>query len=193
MAYQYSFCAIFQTTTAHLVLGAPQGLDGGGAVGVLGADGQNDLADVDTGNGAVRLAESTAHTGLQTIGTSARQHLVDTDDVVRVGADAEMEGLLAGGLHHVLVGADTGGLESLGRQLLILVGDEVDAEGELVDIGLLATEIEDADLGVGHTTVEPALGVLCQSQPCAALLSQASPSPSRPSPGERTGLFLQYR
>jgi len=145
--------------TRELVLGAAESLEGGGLVGVLGADGQKNLANVDTGNGAVRLSESTTHTGLETIGTSARQHLVDADDVVRVGADAEMERLLSRGLHHVLVGANTGSLESLGGQLLVLVGDHVDAQGELVDIGLLATEIEDANLGVGHTTVEPGLGV----------------------------------
>lgn len=35
----------------------------------------------------------------------------------------------------------------------------MDAERELVDIGALTTEIEDTDLGVGYTTVEPRLGV----------------------------------
>lgn len=79
--------------------------------------------------------------------------------MVRVGADAEMETLLAGGLDEVLVGANTGGLEGLGAQLLELIGDEVDAEREIVDGGTLAAEIEDANLGVGHTTVEARLGV----------------------------------
>ncbi len=63
------------------------------------------------------------------------------------------------GFVSLLVGADAGGFESLGAQLLILVGDQVDAERELVDIGALAAEIEDADLGVWHTTVEAGLGV----------------------------------
>ena len=58
-----------------------------------------------------------------------------------------------------LVGADTSGLESLGAQLLIFVGDEVDAEGEVIDGRALAAEIVDPDLGVGDTTVEPGLGV----------------------------------
>jgi hypothetical protein len=81
-----------------------------------------------------------------------------------VDADTEMEGFLSGGLDEVLVGANTGGLESLGGQLLVLVGDQVDAEREVVYVGLLATEVEDADLGIGDTTVEPALGVLRSSQ-----------------------------
>lgn len=62
----------------------------------------------------------------------------------------------------VLVGADTGGFESLGAQLFILVGDEVHAAGEFVDVGTLASEIEDADFRVWHTTVEAGLWVwLC--------------------------------
>ena len=76
-----------------------------------------------------------------------------------VDADAEMETLLAGNLDEVLVGADTGSLESLGAQLLVLVGHQVDAEREVIDGSTLAAEIEDADLGVGDTTVEPGLGV----------------------------------
>lgn len=76
-----------------------------------------------------------------------------------VGADAEVETLLTRVLDEVLVGANTGGLEGLGAQLLILVGDEVDAEREVVDGGTLAAKIEDANLGVGDTTVEARLGV----------------------------------
>lgn len=126
---------------------------------IAGADTQDDLANVDTGDSAVRLAPGTTHTGLQSIGTGARQHLVDSDDVEGVGADAQVETLLAAVLDEVLVGANAGGLEGLGAQLLILVGDEVDAEREVVDVGTLAAEIEDANLGVGDTTVEARLGV----------------------------------
>lgn len=68
---------------------------------VTSADGQNDLADVDTGDETVGLSESTTHTGLKSIGTGTRQHLVDTDDVVWVRADTEMEGLLTTDLDEV--------------------------------------------------------------------------------------------
>lgn len=132
---------------------------------VASADAHDDLANVDTGDSAVGLAPSTTHTRLQSIGTSARQHLVDADDVEGVGADAQVEALLARVLDEVLVGADARGLEGLGAQLLILVGDEVDAEREVVDVGTLAAEIKDADLGVGDTAVEPRLGErLCESR-----------------------------
>jgi hypothetical protein len=119
----------------------------GQLTGVTAAQRQENLANVDTGDSAVGLTPGTTHTSLQSIGTSARQHLVDTDDVVRVGTDTEMEGVLATtSLDHVLVGANTGGFKSLGTQLLVLVGDEVNAEGELIDTSTLAAKIEDSNL-----------------------------------------------
>jgi len=145
--------------TGELVLATPESLKGDGAVRVPCPDGHENLANVDTSDKTVGLAESATHTRLQSIGTSARQHLVDTDDVVGVDADTEMEGFLSTVLDEVLVGANTGGLERLRGQLLVLVGDQVDAEREVVYVGLLATKVEDADLGIGNTTVEPALGV----------------------------------
>lgn len=126
---------------------------------ITSADAHEDLANVDTGDSAVGLAPGTTHTSLQSIGTGARQHLVDTDDVEGVSTDSEVETLLTGVLDEVLVGANTGGLEGLGAQLLILVGDEVDAEREVIDVGALSAKIEDSDLGVGDTTVEPRLGI----------------------------------
>ena len=138
--------------------------------GVTSANAHDDLANVDTGNSAVGLAKGTTHTSLQSIGTGARQHLVDTDDVEGVGADTQVETLLATVLDEVLVGADTGSLEGLGGQLLILVGDEVDAEREVVDVSLLAAKIEDADLGVGDTTVEARLGVRLLSRALSVIL-----------------------
>jgi hypothetical protein len=59
----------------------------------------------------------------------------------------------------ILVGANAGGFESLGGQLLVLVGDHVHAQREVIDVGLLTSQIEDTDLGVGNTTVEPGLRV----------------------------------
>lgn len=84
--------------------------------------------------------------------------------MVRVGADTQVEALLAGHLDEVLVGADTRRLEGLGAQLLILVGDQVDAEREVVDGSTLAAEVEDTDLGVRNTTVKPRLRVRLQQR-----------------------------
>lgn len=59
----------------------------------------------------------------------------------------------------ILVGTDTGGFESFRGELFVFVRNHVHAEGEFVYIGTLSAKIEDADLGVGDTTVETRFGV----------------------------------
>lgn len=93
------------------------------------------------------------------IGSGTGQHLVDADNVERVQTHADVELVLAAVLHHVLVAANTSSLQGLGTQLLVLVGDQVHAQGELLHAGLLAAQVEDADLGIGDTTTEPRLRV----------------------------------
>jgi len=92
----------------------------GGAVGVLAADGQQDLANGHPGAHALRLAEGPPHARLQAIRPGARQHLIDAQHVEGVHAHAQVEGVLAGILHHVLVGGDAGGLQGLAGHLLLL-------------------------------------------------------------------------
>lgn len=60
---------------------------------------------------------------------------------------------------NILVGADTGSFEGFRGQLLVLVGDHVDAKGKFIDVGTLAAQIENADFGIGHTTIEAGLGI----------------------------------
>ena len=80
------------------------------------------------------------------IGTCAGQHLIDPKDMERVYPDPQVERVLAGGLGDVLVGTDAGGFEGFTRKLLVLVGNEMAAEGELVDRGTLAAKIKDTNL-----------------------------------------------
>lgn len=82
--------------TGELVHGATESLDGGGTVGITGANTDEDLTDVYSGDDTVGLSEGTTHTSLEPISSSARQHLVDSDDVVGVSADAEMETFFTG-------------------------------------------------------------------------------------------------
>lgn len=63
-----------------------------------------------------------------------------------VDANTEMEGILASDFRHILVCTDASGFEGFRRKLLVLIGDEMAAEGELVDRRALATQIEDTDL-----------------------------------------------
>ena len=55
--------------------------------GIASANAHDNLTNVDTGNSSVGLAPSSTHSSLQSIGASARQHLVDADNMVGVGTD----------------------------------------------------------------------------------------------------------
>ena len=79
--------------------------------------------------------------------------------MVGVASHTDVEVFLTDVLGHVLVGTDTGGLKSLGRELLELVRDHDDVGGEGQDGGLLGTQIIDTDLWVWDTTAETRLGV----------------------------------
>ena len=62
----------------------------------------------------------------------------------------------------LLVGTDARRLQRFGGKLFIFVRDEVHAGGELVDVGALPAEIEDADFRIGDTAIEARLGVWLQ-------------------------------
>lgn len=143
----------------ELELGSAQGFNHMLLVLQLGADGHDDLADVDPGHGALRLPEGAPHAGLEAVGAGARQHLVDADDMEGVQAHADVEAVLAAALHHVLVGADARRLQGLRRQLLVLVRHHVDAERKLVHRRLLPTHVKDADLRIWDSAAEARLGV----------------------------------
>jgi hypothetical protein len=66
---------------------------------------------------------------------------------------SHMEIILSHVLGEVLVAGNTTGFQSLRGDLLDLVGDDMDDEGEVGSRGLLATDIVNTDLGVRHTTV----------------------------------------
>ena len=146
-------------TAGKFELSAAEGLDDVGLVGVLGADGDEDLADGDAGGDSDGLSVGVPHTGTETISSSARKHLIGAEDVEGVGAHADVVGVLSDGLGQVLVDGDAGGLEGLGGNLLLLVAHHVGDEGEEIDGGLLGADVVDADLGVGHTTAVPTLDV----------------------------------
>jgi hypothetical protein len=138
----------------ELELAATESLDDNGLVSLLATDRDEDLANVDTGNGTDGLTVGTTHTGLETISTGTRQHLVDTEDVEWVHTDTHVERVFTGVLRDVLVGGNTCSLKGLAAQLLALIGDQMHTLGELVNVCTLATKVEDADLWVGDTTTE---------------------------------------
>lgn len=145
--------------TGELELGTTQGLDDLGLETVAGAHRHDRLANVDAGNGSLGLTEGTTHSSLESISSGTRQHLVDADDVERVQTHTDVELILAAELDQVLVAANTSSFQRLGAQLFVLIGHQVHAQREVLDVGLLATEIEDTDLRIWDTTTEPRLRV----------------------------------
>jgi len=142
-------------TAGELVPCTAESLLDDSSIGFFATDREDDLADVDTGDSAVGLTPSTTHTGLQPISTSTTQHLVDTDNVEWVHTDAHVERILARCLGDILVSANTSCFERLRAQLLILIGDKMTAEGELVDGGTFTAEVKNPDFRIRDTTVVP--------------------------------------
>lgn len=76
-----------------------------------------------------------------------------------VQTHTDVELILAAELDQVLVAANTSGFQGFRAQLFVLIRYQMDAQWEVLDVGLLATEIEDTDLRIWDTTAEPGLGV----------------------------------
>jgi hypothetical protein len=95
-------------TAGELETGSVHGLLGVLKVRWLGSEGHKHLIDGDTGGLDVGLTEGTSHTLLESIGTSAGQHLVDADGVPWMGSHSQVETVLGGVHNHVFVGSDTG-------------------------------------------------------------------------------------
>merc|ERR1740123_2904883 len=125
----------------------------------MAPDREKDLSNPDPSCGSMGFAISTPHSGLEPISSGTGQHFVDPKHVERMDSHPDVEALLAAVLHKVLVAANPSCLKGLRRELLELIRDEMDRQGELVDTGPLPAQVKDPDLGVGDTTVEPTLGV----------------------------------
>ena len=119
---------------------------------VLSTDGNQRLTNSHTSDQTVGLSVSVTHTSLQSIGTGAGKHLVDTGDVEGVSTHSHVESVLTSVLDEVLVGSNTASLQSLRGNLLTLIGQDVGDEGVSIDAGGLVTNIEDSDLGIYTVT-----------------------------------------
>jgi len=136
----------------ELELSTAEGLHGMGLEAVFGSDGDEDLADLHPGNLAARLSEGATHASLETIGSGTGQHLVDAEYVPRMNADAKVEGILAGELGNILVGANAGRLERFAGKVLAFHGDKMYTHGEFLYRGLLLSQIIDTNLRVRNST-----------------------------------------
>ena len=128
-------------------------------VGLSDSDGKKDLSNGHTSGLTQSFTESTSHSLLKSIGSSAGEHLVDSNHVPWLDSHTQVEIFLTAVDLHVLVGSNSGGLKSFGSDLLLLIAHHVDAVWEIGVGGLLLTAIVDSQLGVGDTSVESGLGV----------------------------------
>ena len=87
----------------------------------LGVDGHYDLGSVGPGHCALGLSKGTTHTCLESISSSARQHLVGVDDMEGVELHSDVKTIFATAFHHVLVGTNMGNLQGFRGELLILI------------------------------------------------------------------------
>merc|ERR1719184_659237 len=143
----------------ELELAPPQGLDDLVLELVVAPHGEKDLSNPHPSCGAVSLAISTPHSGLEPISSGAGQHFVDPKHVERMDSHSDVETFLAAVLDKVLVAANPSCLKGLRGELLELIRDQMDREGLLILSSLLPAQIKNPDLGVGDTTVKPTLGV----------------------------------
>merc|ERR1711998_410441 len=145
--------------TGDLVTCTTAGLDSLILMILTGTNRHKDLLNAHASDKTDWLTESVTHTGLEPIRPGTRKHLVDTEDMEGMRADAHVETILTALRRHVLVDDDTCSLETLGGDLLLLVGHQVDAEWECVNIRLSFTNIVNADFRVRDTTTETRLDV----------------------------------
>lgn len=133
-------------------------------VSVAGADVDDLLPDVDPRCTAVRLTETVPHSHLKTIGTCTGQHFVDSEDVDRLRADAEVEEVLSDVLNHIFVRGDTRGFERLRAEVFLLARNEIYARREGLNVCLAVAEVVDGDLADRACAAEAGLQVrlLCE-------------------------------
>ena len=71
-------------SSGEFVFGSSEGFQGVGHVGVFHSDREQNLSDFDSGGLSVGFSEGSSHSGLESIGSGARKHLVDSQHVPRM-------------------------------------------------------------------------------------------------------------
>ena len=146
-------------SAGELELGSSQSLNGDGGLVLSGSDRHQHLTDVNASSNHHGLTEGTSHTGLESIRTGTRKHLVDSDNVIRMSTDSQVEEILTGNLDHVLVASNTSGLECFRTDLLVFIRNKVNSSWELIAMGSLVTNVVDTKLGVRDTSAVSGLRV----------------------------------
>ena len=86
------------------------------------------------------------HTGGETISSGARKHFIGSQHMERVGLDADVVVILTNILDEMLIDCNAASFKSLGRDLLLLITNQVRNERKEIHSRLLGTYVEDSDL-----------------------------------------------
>ena len=143
----------------ELELGSSEGFSGVVDLEWSGTDGDKDGSDVDTSRLAKSLSVSVSHTSLESISTGTGKHFVNTDDVPWVDSDSNMETKFTSVVLHEFVSGNTSCLKCLRGDLLLLVGNKMDAAWELIPMGLSLSSVVNTNLWVWHSTIEARLWI----------------------------------
>jgi len=95
-------------TAWELEFGASKAFNNMRDISFFGADREQHLADLHTGDSTAGFAEGTSHPRLKSVGSGAGQHLVDAKHMPRMNPNTHVERIFPGYLGNVLVGTDTG-------------------------------------------------------------------------------------
>lgn len=146
-------------SAGELELSSSESLNSHGSLIFSGSNRHKDLTNINASGNHGRLTESASHTSLKSISTSTRKHLVDSDNVVGMSSDSQVEEVLTGDLNHVLVASNTSSFQGLRGDLFVFIGNKVNSGGELVARSLLVTNVVDTKLGVRDTSAVSGLGI----------------------------------
>eukprot|EP01083_Nonionella_stella_P069384 184977_1 len=102
---------------------------------ILSANGKKDLSNVHTSGNSNGLTIRVTHTGGEPISSGARKHLIGTNHVERMHTDTDVVSVLTNSVGQMLVDSNTARLQSLGRNLLLLVAHQMGYKGEEIDGG----------------------------------------------------------
>uniref|UniRef100_A0A2P2LQR2 Uncharacterized protein MANES_02G217700 n=1 Tax=Rhizophora mucronata TaxID=61149 RepID=A0A2P2LQR2_RHIMU len=123
-------------------------------VAVSATNRQENLTNGHSCTSALWLTKCTPHTSLKPISSSTGKHFVDAQDMERMNANPQMEGILASTFGHVFVASNSGSLKCFTGHVLLFPGHQVDTEWELINSFLLHANIVNPNLRIRHTTAK---------------------------------------
>lgn len=145
--------------SGELELSTTNSLDNVWFMNVLGSHRNQDLSNSDAGGDTDWLSVRMTHTGGETIGSGARKHFIGSQHMEWVGLDANVIVILSDVLDKMLIDCNAASFKRLGRNLLLLITNQVRNEREEINSSLLGTYVKDPNLRFWDTAAVARLDV----------------------------------